>query len=220
VRGVDHDGIPTRDDEASASQVVNIILCHHSICVSSELAHGRILVEAPMVGFLILLMVVGLLAVAWGLISYLSLIPQLTTAPAIVVMPQVIAAYLAVLLGLLLVAVAGGLSTLLESMNSQRRTIISILRLLESARHPGSVGALPPMPQSVSEAVQSTDRKAVFPYAQETQDIVQQARERGYEVKMTDNWVMFRRDNIDHVCYSAADAKQFADIANLDTIPP
>jgi hypothetical protein len=65
----------------------------------------------------------------------------------------------------------------------------------------------------------AADRKAVFWHGQESQAIVQQARERGYEVKMSDNWVMFRKDSVDHVCYNAADVQRFAAIADFPYAP-
>ena len=67
-----------------------------------------------MIGFLILLMVAGILSATFGLVSGLWALPQIATAPSIEVMPKLIGAFLAVMLGLLLAAVAGGLASLFD----------------------------------------------------------------------------------------------------------
>jgi len=73
-----------------------------------------------MIGFLIVLMVAGILSATFGLVSGIWALPQIATAPSIEVMPKLIGAFLAVMLGLLLAAVAGGLASLLTIVGAFR----------------------------------------------------------------------------------------------------
>jgi len=73
-----------------------------------------------MVGSLILLMVAGIFSAIFGLLSGLWVLPQIATAPTVEIMPKLVGAYLALMLGLLLAAVAGGLASLLTLLGAFR----------------------------------------------------------------------------------------------------
>ena len=73
-----------------------------------------------MVGFLILMMVAGILSAIFGLLSGIWALSQLATASSIEVMPKLIGAFLALMLGLLLAAVAGGFAGLLTILGAFR----------------------------------------------------------------------------------------------------
>ena len=73
-----------------------------------------------MVGFLILAMVVGLASAILGIVAGAVVLPLLATTSSAELMPKLLAAYLALMLGLLLAAVAGGLADLLTLLRSVR----------------------------------------------------------------------------------------------------
>ena len=94
-----------------------------------------------MVGSLILLMIAGILSAVFGLLCGLWVLPQIATAPSVEIMPELVGAYLALMLGLLLTAVAGGLASLLTLLGAFRlEWMATVARSSEHVERTGGRG--------------------------------------------------------------------------------